>query len=172
MPIWLYPKDLSYVLTLLNLLENFNKFWDWTSLTMGSMLQMWILASIYTGECGRKPPASLAHTIWEGVKHVRPTIDSHSGDNVRLDPDIHRLVRESTNIDKHSSHQHIVSVHCREEGFIGKKIPRGPRDFPRAGILHPEARGQSWRSRGVYFPMHADLRQNTAIMILSGWVGN
>ena len=34
----------------------------------------------------------------------------------------------------------IVSVHCREEGCIGKYIPRGPRDFPRAGILHPEAR--------------------------------
>merc|ERR1711954_409662 len=33
-----------------------------------------------------------------------------------------------------------VSVHCREEGCIGKYIPRGPRDFPRAGILHPEAR--------------------------------
>ena len=36
--------------------------------------------------------------------------------------------------------QNIVSVHCREEGCIGKYIPRGPRDFPRAGILHPEAR--------------------------------
>ena len=35
---------------------------------------------------------------------------------------------------------HIVSVHCREEGCIGKYIPRGPRNFPRAGILHPEAR--------------------------------
>ena len=34
----------------------------------------------------------------------------------------------------------IVSVHCREEGCIGKYTPRGPRDFPRAGILHPEAR--------------------------------
>ena len=33
----------------------------------------------------------------------------------------------------------IVYVHCREEGCIGKYIPRGPRDFPRAGILHPEA---------------------------------
>ena len=36
--------------------------------------------------------------------------------------------------------QQIVSVHCQEEGCIGKYIPRGPRDFPRAGILHPEAR--------------------------------
>ena len=35
---------------------------------------------------------------------------------------------------------HIVSVHCQEEGCIGKYIPRGPGDFPRAGILHPEAR--------------------------------
>ena len=33
----------------------------------------------------------------------------------------------------------IVSVHCREEGCIGKYIPRGPRDFPRTGILHPKA---------------------------------
>ena len=33
-----------------------------------------------------------------------------------------------------------VSVHGREEGCIGKYIPRGPRDFPRAWILHPEAR--------------------------------
>ena len=34
----------------------------------------------------------------------------------------------------------IVSVHCREEGYIGKYIPRGQRDFPWAGILHSEAR--------------------------------
>ena len=39
-----------------------------------------------------------------------------------------------------------VSVHCPEEGCIGKYIPRGPRDFPRAGILHPKA----W-SRGPQF---------------------
>ena len=32
---------------------------------------------------------------------------------------------------------YIESVHCREEGCIGKYTPRGPRDFPRAGILHP-----------------------------------
>ena len=31
----------------------------------------------------------------------------------------------------------IVSVHCREEGCIGKYTPRGPRDFLRAWILHP-----------------------------------
>ena len=37
-------------------------------------------------------------------------------------------------------YQNTVSVHCREEGCIGKYIPRGPRDFPRAWILHPEAR--------------------------------
>ena len=33
-----------------------------------------------------------------------------------------------------------MSVHCLESGCIGKYTPRGPRDFPRAGILHPEAR--------------------------------
>ena len=32
-----------------------------------------------------------------------------------------------------------VSVHCREEGCFGKYIPRGPKDFPGAGILHPAA---------------------------------
>ena len=32
------------------------------------------------------------------------------------------------------------SVHCREEGCIGKYTLQGPREFPRAGILHPEAR--------------------------------
>ena len=31
-----------------------------------------------------------------------------------------------------------MSVHCLESGYIGKYTPRGPRDFPRAGILHPE----------------------------------
>ena len=72
----------------------------------------------------------------------------------------------------------IESVHCREEGCIGKYTPRGPRDFPRAGILHPEAReiargrspraisrasgckipaqGNSRGPRGVYFPIHPD----------------
>ena len=35
---------------------------------------------------------------------------------------------------------YIGSVHWREEGCIGKYTPRGPRDFPKAGILHPEAR--------------------------------
>ena len=79
-----------------------------------------------------------------------------------------------------------VSVHCREEGCIGKYIPRGPRDFPRAGILHPEAReiargrspraisraegckiparGKSRGPRGMYFPMHPDSRQCTSIL--------
>ena len=79
-----------------------------------------------------------------------------------------------------------VSVHCREEGCIGKYIPRGPRDFPRAGILHPEAReisrgrspreisraegckiparGKSQGPRGMYFPMHPDSRQCTSIL--------
>ena len=40
--------------------------------------------------------------------------------------------------------ENILSVHYRgEEGCIGKYIPRGPRDFLRAGILRPKARGQS-----------------------------
>ena len=81
---------------------------------------------------------------------------------------------------------YIVYVHCREEGCIGKYIPRGPRDFPRAGILHPEAReisrgrspreisraegckiparGKSQGPRGMYFPMHPDSRQCTSIL--------
>ena len=33
-----------------------------------------------------------------------------------------------------------MSVHCLELGCIGKYTPLGPQDFPRAGILHPEAR--------------------------------
>ena len=86
----------------------------------------------------------------------------------------------------------IESVHCREEGCIGKYTPRGPRDFPRAGILHPEAReiargrspraisraegckipaqGKSRGPRGVYFPIHPDSRQCTDI--LSSLSGN
>ena len=32
----------------------------------------------------------------------------------------------------------IVSIHFRKEGCFGKYIPRGPRAFPRAVILHPE----------------------------------
>ena len=44
----------------------------------------------------------------------------------------------------------IGLIHCREEGCIGKYTPRGPRDFPRAGILHPEARGvQNPRTREI-----------------------
>ena len=80
----------------------------------------------------------------------------------------------------------IVSVHYREEGCIGKYIPRGPRDFPRAGILHPgareisrgrspreisraegckiHARGKSRGPRGMYFPMHPSSRQCTSIL--------
>ena len=35
---------------------------------------------------------------------------------------------------------HIVSVHCREEGCIGKYIPRGPREISRAeGGVFPNA---------------------------------
>ena len=64
-------------------------------------------------------------------------------------------------IDIDISNIDIVSVHCREEGCIGKYTPRCPRDFPRAGILHPEAReiarGKSRgprqnRGRGKYCP--------------------
>ena len=44
----------------------------------------------------------------------------------------------------------IVSVHCREEGCIGKYILRGPRDFTRTGILQHEAekiaQRQSWET--------------------------
>ena len=36
-----------------------------------------------------------------------------------------------------------MDVHCLESGCIGKYIPLGPRDFPRAWILHPETRGIS-----------------------------
>ena len=86
----------------------------------------------------------------------------------------------------------IVSVHCREEGCIGKYTPRGPRDFPRAGTLHPEAReiargrspkaisraegckipalGKSLGPRGVYFPIHPSSRQCTDTMHLSSSV--
>ena len=32
-----------------------------------------------------------------------------------------------------------MSVHCLESGCIGKYTHLGPRDFPRAGILHPSA---------------------------------
>ena len=55
----------------------------------------------------------------------------------------------------------IVSVHCREEECIKKYIPWGPRDFPRAGILHPEARetarGQSRGPRGAKSPPEGNL---------------
>ena len=32
-----------------------------------------------------------------------------------------------------------MSVHCLELGCMGKYTPLSPRDFPRAGILHPSA---------------------------------
>ena len=57
-----------------------------------------------------------------------------------------------------------MDVHCLESGCIGKYIPLGPWDFPRAGILHPSALGKSRGPRGVYFPMHPDSRQNTDIL--------
>ena len=63
----------------------------------------------------------------------------------QLHPDDDDLTAESqltvgSNLKKLTTRYDIVSVHCREEGCIGKYTPRGPRDFPRAGILHPEAR--------------------------------
>ena len=77
-----------------------------------------------------------------------------------------------------------VSEHCREEGCIGKYIPRGPRDFPDQGFCTPrlerlpEGRGmQNFALRGrspcpreiskcegVYFPIHPDSRQCSAIL--------
>ena len=49
-----------------------------------------------------------------------------------------------------------MSVHCLESGCIGKYTHLGPRDFPRAGILHPSALeialGQSLGPRGAKFP--------------------
>ena len=64
-----------------------------------------------------------------------------------------------------------VSVHCREEGCIGKYIPRGPRDFPRAGILHPEAReiarGRSPRAISRADPNHQHLVALSHMLICS-----
>ena len=52
---------------------------------------------------------------------------------------------------------YIVSVHCREEGCIGKYIGRAE------GCKIP-ARGKSQGPRGMYFPMHPDSRQCTSIL--------
>ena len=76
-----------------------------------------------------------------------------------------------------------MDVHCLESGCIGKYIPLGPRDFPRAGILYPSALeialglrpraisrasgckipalGKSLGPRGMYFPIHPPSRQCT-----------
>ena len=76
-----------------------------------------------------------------------------------------------------------MDVHCLESGCIGKYIPLGPRDFPRAWILHPSALeislglrpreisrasgckilalGKSLGPRGMYFPIHPSSRQCT-----------
>ena len=52
-----------------------------------------------------------------------------------------------------------VSVHCREEGCIGKYTPRGPRDCPRAspsgnlsglGVQNPRPWKISWASGSVF----------------------
>ena len=81
-----------------------------------------------------------------------------------------------------------MDVHCLESGCIGKYIPLGPRDFPRAGILHPSALeialglrpraisrasgckipalGKSLGPRGMYFPIHPSSRQCTDTICL------
>ena len=54
-----------------------------------------------------------------------------------------------------------MDVHCLESGCIGKYIPLGPWDFPRAGILHPSALeialGQSLGPRGAKSPLLGNL---------------
>ena len=60
-----------------------------------------------------------------------------------------------------------MSVHCLESGCIGKYTHLGPRDFPRAGILHPSALGKSLGPRGVYFPIHPSSRQCTDTLHLT-----
>ena len=50
-----------------------------------------------------------------------------------------------------------MSVHCLESGCIGKYTPLGPRDFPQAGILHPEAREISRGPRGAKSPPSGNL---------------
>ena len=52
-----------------------------------------------------------------------------------------------------------MSVHCLESGCIGKYTHLGPRDFPRAGILHPSA--HECEPRGIHFPIHPTTRQFT-----------
>ena len=81
-----------------------------------------------------------------------------------------------------------MSVHCLESGCIGKYTHLGPRDFPRAGILHPSALeialglrpraisrasgckipalGKSLGPRGVYFPIHPSSRQCTDTILV------
>ena len=52
----------------------------------------------------------------------------------RLEPNPARAQFAST--DFALSYAERMDVHCLESGCIGKYIPLGPRDFPRAGILH------------------------------------
>ena len=81
-----------------------------------------------------------------------------------------------------------MDVHCLESGCIGKYIPLGPWDFPRAGILHPSALeislglrpreisrasgckipalGKSLGPRGMYFPIHPSSRQCTYTILI------
>jgi len=84
-----------------------------------------------------------------------------------------------------------MDVHCLESGCIGKYIPLGPWDFPRAGILHPSALeislglrpreisrasgckipalGKSLGPRGMYFPIHPSSRQCTDTIPPESW---
>ena len=57
------------------------------------------------------------------------------------------------------------SIHCREEGCIGKYIPRGPRDFPRAeGDVFPNAS----RLEAVYGHGHSDTGCGYAAYVQNG----
>ena len=53
-----------------------------------------------------------------------------------------------------------MSVHCLESGCIGKYTPLGPRDFPRAGILHPPLGNLLGLGGGIfrYIPTRGSVR--------------
>ena len=61
----------------------------------------------------------------------------------------------------------IVTVHCREQGSIGKYVPRGPRDLHRQGLCTPwherltkgnlEGRGKSQHQKGQFGPRVSDV---------------
>ena len=60
-----------------------------------------------------------------------------------------------------------VSVHCRDEGCIGKYIPRGPRDFQRAGDAKSPPKGNLKGPREIYFPIHPNSRYCNRWSLLS-----